>query len=72
MEKSKVAGINLNEHELATFARMLGCKQEAWPIKYLGLPPGGNPRAPLFWQPVLEKMAKRLGTRKRSYHITGR
>lgn len=29
MEKSKVAGFNLNENELATFVGILGCVQEA-------------------------------------------
>lgn len=61
MEKSKVAGVDLNENVLATFDGILGCEQEARSIKNLGLSLGANPRAPLFWQPVLEKMATRLG-----------
>lgn len=62
----------LDERELDSYARSLGCEQEVWPIKYLGLPLGhNNPRALSFWQLVLEKMPKRLGTWKRNYLSLG-
>lgn len=71
LEKSKVAGLNLSDSEIEVFAGSLGCEKEEWPIKYQGLPLGGNPRALMFWQPVLEKMAKRLGAWKRNYLSLG-
>lgn len=71
LEKCKVAVLNLEDGELSVYARLLGCEQESWPIKYLGLPLGGNPRALSFWQPVLEKMSKRLSSWKRNYISLG-
>lgn len=71
MEKSKVASLNVSNKELATYTRILGCDQEIWLIKYLELPLGGNPSATTFWQPVLEKMSKRLGAWKKSYISMG-
>lgn len=32
----------------------------SWPLKYLGLPLGVNPRAANFWCPVVEKVERRL------------
>lgn len=56
---------------LRGFTGILGNKQETWPIKYLRLCLGGNLRAPLFWKPVLEKMAKRLRAWKQNYLSLG-
>ena len=32
----------------------------SWPVSYLGMPFGDNPRRVGFWSPVVEKMTKRL------------
>lgn len=32
MEKCTVAGLNLGEGELPTYAQLLGCQQESWPL----------------------------------------
>lgn len=60
-----MASLNLVEGELSVSVGMLGCEQVSGPIKYLGLSLGSNPRSPNFWQPILEKMSKRLRTWKK-------
>lgn len=36
-------GINLNANLVEEMALELGCEVGEWPMKYLGLPLGGNP-----------------------------
>ena len=44
-----------------------------WPLKHVGLPLGGNPKAVESWAPVLEKVKKRLdGWEKAGLSIGGR
>ncbi|RVX08287.1 hypothetical protein CK203_017628 [Vitis vinifera] len=50
------------EEELQTLkslllAVMLDCKASNWPILYLGLPLGGNPKACSFWDPAIERIS---------------
>lgn len=58
--KCLLVGINYNEGDLSGLAGAWGCKPGVWPILYLGLPLGGNPRVLSFWDPVVEKVKKRL------------
>lgn len=58
LDESVLLGLNRSEEELAEMALELGCKQGEWPINYLGLPLGGNPRRIEFWEPVISKMSK--------------
>ncbi|KAM7513904.1 hypothetical protein LguiA_003487 [Lonicera macranthoides] len=46
--------------KLEEWATRSGCEIENWPLKYLGLPLGGNPNSLEFWNPVLEKVKKKL------------
>ncbi|RVW53339.1 Transposon TX1 uncharacterized 149 kDa protein [Vitis vinifera] len=45
LDKSNIYGINLDQAHLSRLAETLECKASGWPILYLGLPLGGNPRA---------------------------
>ncbi|KAJ9671310.1 hypothetical protein PVL29_025144 [Vitis rotundifolia] len=45
LDKSNIYGINLDQNHLYRLAEMLDCKVSNWPILYLGLPLGGNPKA---------------------------
>lgn len=38
----------------------LGCQVEGWPPEYLGLPLGANLRYLEFWDPIVEKCAKKV------------
>ncbi|RVW17671.1 Transposon TX1 uncharacterized 149 kDa protein [Vitis vinifera] len=49
LNKSSIYGINLDQAHLSRLAEMLDCKASGWPILYLGLPLGGNPKACGFW-----------------------
>lgn len=62
LEKCKVAGLNIEDMELSTYARLMGCEKQSWPLKHLSLPLGGNPKSFEFWKSVLEKMTKRLSS----------
>lgn len=58
--KCSLMGINLEEGKLERLANLWGCRVGLWPVKYLGLPIGENPRAETFWNPVIEKVEKIL------------
>ena len=44
MRKSTLLGINTNDKLIHNLAILSECEVGVWPIKYLGLPRGGNPR----------------------------
>ena len=46
---------------------LLDCKASDWPILYLGLPLGGNPIACGFWDPVIERISRRLDGWQKAY-----
>ncbi|RVW63724.1 hypothetical protein CK203_052744 [Vitis vinifera] len=48
---------DLKNNHLSRLAEMLDCKTSGWPILYLGLPLGGNPKACGFWDPVIERIS---------------
>ena len=45
LDKSSIYDINLDQAHLSRLAEMLDCKVSGWPILYLGLLLGGNPKA---------------------------
>ena len=45
LDKSNLYGINLDQDHLSRLAELLDCKASDWPILYLGLHVGGNPKA---------------------------
>ena len=60
-------GINLEEEEVAYLADLVQCLVGIWPIKYLGLPLGGNHTRKKFWEPIVTKIAERLDGLKRAF-----
>jgi len=58
--KSKVAGVNIDEYALTTYAKTLNCNTMRLPFQYLGVEVGGNPRTKQFWEPVVKKIEARL------------
>ncbi|RVX09056.1 DNA-directed RNA polymerase IV subunit 1 [Vitis vinifera] len=67
LDKSNLFGINLDQNHLSRLALMLDCKASDWPILYLGLPLGGNPKACGFWDPVIERISRRLDGWQKAY-----
>ena len=53
-----------NLHELV---EILGCRESASLLKYLGLPLGATFKDKTIWNPILEKMERRLAGWKRLY-----
>ncbi|RVX05281.1 Transposon TX1 uncharacterized 149 kDa protein [Vitis vinifera] len=69
---------NSREEELQTlkslllvFGHISGLKASGWPILYLGLPLGGNPKACGFWDPVVERISSRLDGWQKAYLSLG-
>ena len=72
--------INLSKPELVPVGEVpnleelvaiLGCKQSNFPIKYLGLPSGAKFKENTNWNPILEKMERRLAGWKQLYLSKG-
>ncbi|KAJ9691733.1 hypothetical protein PVL29_013809 [Vitis rotundifolia] len=67
LDKSSIFGINLGQNHLHRLAELLDCKASGWPILYLDLPLGGNPKSGGFWDPVIERISSRLDGWKKAY-----
>uniref|UniRef100_A0A2N9EJJ5 Reverse transcriptase zinc-binding domain-containing protein n=1 Tax=Fagus sylvatica TaxID=28930 RepID=A0A2N9EJJ5_FAGSY len=52
-------------------AGLLGCNQASLPMKYLGLPLGAKFKESTIWNPIIEKMDRRLAGWKRLYLSKG-
>ena len=50
---------------------VLGCKQGSLPMKYLGLPLGAHFKDRSIWNPILEKVERKLAGWKRYYLFKG-
>ena len=50
---------------------ILGCQQSSLPLKYLGLLLGASHKEETIWNPVLEKMERRLAGWKRLFLSKG-
>ena len=49
------------------FGTSVGCQRETLPTKYLGLPLGAKFKERSIWNPILEKMERRLAGWKRMH-----
>ena len=47
-------------HNFELLVVVLGCKQGSLPMKYLGLPLGAKFKDKSIWNPILEKMERKL------------
>uniref|UniRef100_A0A7N2KWC1 K Homology domain-containing protein n=1 Tax=Quercus lobata TaxID=97700 RepID=A0A7N2KWC1_QUELO len=57
--KSKLVSVGV-VHNIDLLLNVLGCKQDTLPMKYLGLPLGAKFKDKTIWNPILEKMERRL------------
>ena len=71
LEKSSIVGINTNQEMVSRLASILDCQETKWPLSYLDLPLGGNPNSIGFWDPVVEKVARRLDGWKKAFLLLG-
>ena len=58
-------------HNMDVLVGLLRCKQSSLPLKYLGLPLGAKFKELTIWNPILEKMERRLVGWKRLYLSKG-
>lgn len=58
--KSQVVGLNVSDQELMTTTTLWECATGSWPMSYLGMPLGGQAKNKAFWQPMEEKVERRL------------
>lgn len=65
-------GVNVEENVLLCFVDLMGCSVGKWPIKYLGMPLGGNPRVVAFWDLVVKRFLKGLHLRRSYISFGGR
>jgi hypothetical protein len=79
-EASSGLRVNLGKSELVqvgevphleALADILGCKTATFPMKYLGLPLGAHFKAQSIWDPIVEKLDRRLAGWKRMYLSKG-
>lgn len=59
---SYIVDINVEENFVTNLPDIMGCSVGRWPINYLGMPLGGNPKSVAFWDPVVEKVSKKMAT----------
>ena len=71
MRNSIILGINTDDDLIHSMSTLSGCEVGVWPIKYLGIPLGGNPRKVDFCEPVVNKVAKRLEGWKKAFLSRG-
>ena len=67
IDKRNIYDINLEHNHLSRLAELLDCKASGWPIPYLGLPLGGNPKACGFWDPLIKRISRRLDGWQKTY-----
>ena len=58
-------------HNMDLLVVVLGCKQGSLPMKYLGLPLGAKFKDKSIWNPILEKMERKLAGWKKLYLSKG-
>ena len=56
---------------LSSLASVFYCRVSKWPLSYLGLPLGGNPKTIGFWDPVVERISRRLDGWKNTFLSLG-
>lgn len=62
--KSEILGIHVPDPSLRDLARVLQCKVGHLPMNYLGLPIGGNTSRLACWDPLLDRMNRKLSSWK--------
>ena len=69
--KTILLGLGIEEQFVTSLANSMGCEVGLWPTTYLGMPLGGHPCSRIFWEPVLNKVVKRLDGWKMTFLSKG-
>jgi hypothetical protein len=70
LDKSELVHVG-NVLNVSGLARILGCRVLSFPLKYLGLPLSAQFKAKFIWDTIIEKIERRLVSRKRLYLSNG-
>ena len=57
--------------DIQSLANILQCRVHSLPMTYLGMPLGSSYKTPSIWNPILERMEKKLSGWKRLYLSKG-
>jgi hypothetical protein len=60
--RSCLMGVNVNNTFMESACTFLNCIRGGVPFKYLGLPVGANPRRMSTWDPVVDRIRKKLNS----------
>nr|XP_029151561.1 uncharacterized protein LOC114925942 [Arachis hypogaea] len=60
-DKSSLIPDNCEQQWVQSMCSLLGCKEAALPVRYLGIPLGANPRLVKTWKPIIDKVKEKLG-----------
>lgn len=64
-QESNIIDLNVEEQFMEAATLFLNCKICDVPFTYLGIPLGANPRRSESWQPMVDKLRRRLSSWKR-------
>ena len=70
VQKSEMVPIG-EVDDVYALAEILGCRVGILPMSYLGMPLGASHKSPSIWNPVLEKIERRLARWKKLYLSKG-
>ncbi|GMI69299.1 hypothetical protein HRI_000599200 [Hibiscus trionum] len=71
LRKSRMFGINIQEEDLNSWARKIGCRVDNFPTEYLGLPLGATRNSAHLWDPVIKNFSVKLGGWKSKFLSLG-
>ena len=57
--KSEIVPIR-EVNNMQALAELLGCRIRALPMTFLGMPLGASHKSPSIWNPILEKIERKL------------
>ncbi|KAI8562603.1 hypothetical protein RHMOL_Rhmol03G0047500 [Rhododendron molle] len=66
-----MCGVKCQDQDVVSLAQVMGCRIGSLPINYLGLPLGANPRRVQTWQPMIDRLEKKLAVWKRRFMSFG-
>ena len=77
-----ITGLKVNVHksemvsikevvDMHVLAEILGCRVSSLPMSYLGMPLGASHNSPSIWNPILEKIERKLAEWKKLYLSKG-
>ena len=68
--KSEIVPIR-EVNNMQALAELLGCRIRALPMTFLGMPLGTSHKSPSIWNPILEKIERKLAGWKKLYLSKG-